>query len=113
MSKILNKTTLPLSRCVAWRPITALSLASLFALVTVGLAGVPQPDAIFYGTVEVNGQIISAADDVTVIGRVSGVPQPVGRYRMVEGTTAGDNYVLRVRLEDRWPVARRVPTQLD
>jgi hypothetical protein len=67
--------------------------------VKVAVAGVPQPDVIFYGKVTINGQTITASDNVSVIARVSGVPDPVGRYRMGDGGTAGDNYVLRIRLE--------------
>lgn len=78
---------------------TALALSLVLTVVTVGLAGVPQPDAIFYGSVTINGRVMTASDNVSVIGRVPGISQPVGRYRMGEGGTAGDNYVLRVRLE--------------
>lgn len=78
---------------------TALALSLVLTVVTVGLAGVPQPDAIFYGSVTINSRVMTASDNVSVIGRVPGISQPVGRYRMGEGGTAGDNYVLRVRLE--------------
>ena len=84
---------------VSRRVRTALALFLVLTVVTVGLAGVPQPDAIFYGSVTINGRVMTASDNVSVIGRVSGVSQPVGRYRMGEGGTAGNNYVLRVRLE--------------
>ncbi len=99
MKKTIESPAVPLNKRDSRRVIMPLALASLLALVTVGLAGVPQPDAVFYGTVTINGQVITAADNVTVIGRVSGSSDPVGRYRMGEGATAGSNYVLRVRLE--------------
>ena len=98
--KTYSKTpALVRSLCGSGRAGAALALSIAATVASVGLAGVPQPDAIFYGTVTINGQVITAADNVTVIGRVSGGPEPVGRYRMGEGGTAGDNYVLRVRLE--------------
>jgi Dockerin type I domain len=36
---------------------------------------------------------------VTVVARVSGVANPVGVYRMGDSPTAGDSYILRIRLE--------------
>lgn len=67
------------------RTIALLVVGSLLAFVTVGIAGIPQPDAIFYGSVTINGQPITASDDVSVVGRVAGLPEPVGRYRMGDG----------------------------
>ncbi len=99
MRTTFKTPALPLNKRAPGRVITLLTVSSLLAVVTVGLAGVPQPDAIFYGSVTINGRVITASDNVSVIGRVPGVSQPVGRYRMGEGATAGDNYVLRVRIE--------------
>lgn len=73
------------------------------ALVTAASAGIPQPDTIFYGSVTINGQVITATDDVTIVARVTGVPNPVGLYKMGQGALAEDNYVLRVRLEASVP----------
>lgn len=99
MSKTFKTPASLLTRVVPRRVIAPLALVSVLVLATVGLAGVPQPDAICYGSLTINGRLITASDDVSVIGRVPGVPQPVGRYRMGDGATAGDNYVLRVRIE--------------
>ena len=62
-------------------------------------AGIPQPDAVLYGQVVIDGQPVTAKDDVTVIARVAGVEKPVGVYKMGASSPAGDNYVLRIRLE--------------
>jgi hypothetical protein len=83
------------------------------AVCTVSLAGIPEPDAILYGTITIDGQVQTAEDDVTVIARVDvdrpplgnfpgeedTAGQEVGRYHMGDSATAGDLYVLRIRLE--------------
>lgn len=99
MRKLFQTPAVPPNKRDPSGVMVLVALTSLLALVTVALAGVPQPDAIFYGSVTINGRLITALDDVVVVGRVNGRPQFVGRYRMGEGGTAGDNYVLRVRLE--------------
>ena len=68
-------------------------------LATVAWAGVPLPDAILYGRITINGQLITASDDVTVIARVDGVANPIGSYKMGQLSPPGDHYVLRNRLE--------------
>lgn len=73
----------------------------LFA-VTPGIAAIPLPDSILYGTVRINGVPQTASSDVTVIARVDrggGQMQEVARYHMGDETQAGDLYVLRIRLE--------------
>ena len=99
MRTTFKTTSLQQTSRVSRRVGTALALSLVLTVVTVGLAGVPQPDAIFYSSLTINGPVITALDNVSVIGRVNGVAEPVGRYRMGEGGTAGNNYVLRVRLE--------------
>ncbi len=59
----------------------------------------PLPDVVLYGSVTVNGQTVSADDDVTLIARVDGAAEPVGSYHMGYIAEAGDHYALRVRLE--------------
>ena len=63
------------------------------------LAGIPEPSAVLYGTLTVDGQTITASDGVTVVARVDGVTDPVGTYHMGDNPAAQDNYVLRIRLE--------------
>ena len=69
------------------------------ALVSAAQAGIPEPDAVLFGTVTVDGRLVTADDDVMVIARVGGVPKPAGTYTMGERESAGDNYVLRIRCE--------------
>lgn len=58
--------------------------------------GIPQPDILLYGTVFLNGQPVTATDDVTVIARVAQAANPVGVYKMGQSSAAGDHYVLRI-----------------
>lgn len=63
-------------------------------------AGIPIPDLTLYGEVTVGGEPIGARDNVSIIARVNGDPNSlVGAYRMGDNPSAGDNYVLRIRLE--------------
>jgi len=67
---------------------------------TVLQAGIPIPDLTLYGEVSVGGEPIGAHDNVSIIARVNGNPDSlVGAYRMGDIPSAGDNYVLRIRLE--------------
>ncbi|NIP26396.1 MAG: hypothetical protein GWN67_18730 [Phycisphaerae bacterium] len=67
---------------------------------TLVQAGIPIPDLTLYGEVTVGGEPIGAHDDVSIIARVNGDPDSlVGAYRMGDIPSAGDNYVLRIRLE--------------
>lgn len=63
------------------------------------LSGIPQPGAVLYGNIRLDGLPVVATDDVTVLARVDGVPLPVGRYKMGSSSVAGDLYVLRLRIE--------------
>lgn len=80
---------------------------SLWGLMTLMLictaayvfAGIPQPDVIMFGNIIINGTPVLEQDNVTVIARVDGVAQPVGRFRMGQSAGAGDHYVLRIRLQ--------------
>lgn len=78
----------------------------LLVLLTIGVplpplvvAGIPQPDAVLYGTITIDGTPLTAKDDLTIIARVTGAENPVGVYKMGASSTAGDRYVLRIRLE--------------
>lgn len=65
-------------------------------------AAIPEPDAILHGRVFIDGNPVPGSNtDVEIIGRVEvgGVEQEVGRYRMGDNADAGDQYILRVRLE--------------
>lgn len=45
-------------------------------------AAIPEPDVILYGIVSIEGVPVGAADDVTVIVRVTGIENPVAQYHM-------------------------------
>lgn len=81
----------------AWRCLAIVGGCSL--VVCSAMAGIPEPDAILYGRVCLGGRAISAQEDVTILGRVAGVPEVVASYHMGDQGSAGDNYVLRIRLE--------------
>lgn len=73
----------------------------LFFSVAVDLlrGGIPQPDAIFYGTITINGQPVVGNDNLNVIAKEADTQRVVGQYLMGDNPAAGDQYVLRVKLE--------------
>lgn len=75
----------------------ALVPAATLALSAV--AGIPEPPATLHGRAFINGVQVRAGDDVTILARVDGVRDPIGAYHMGDVSGAGDNYVLRLRLE--------------
>jgi len=75
-------------------------IITLAAWASMCWAGIPEPDVILYGTVTIDGVLKGAGDDVSVVARVSGVPGPVGSYHMGDDPNTGDNYVLRIQIED-------------
>lgn len=85
-----------------------MSLRKLFILVVFASTGVhplsggiPEPDALLYGLVSVDGVVLTAEDsDVIVVALVDGADSPVGSYRMGEDETVDPNYyLLRIGLE--------------
>ncbi len=89
------------------------TLFAAFMLATVwqtgAFAGIPEPDAILYGQIYIGKGTVSAGEDVTVRAKVQRESEThvVGEYRMRdlidpahgENPQAGDNFVLRIRLE--------------
>ena len=71
--------------------------------VVTATAGIPLPDAVMYGQVFVNGALVESTDNVTIIARVDGVSEPVGVYKMGQSLLAGDNYILRLRIQTPVP----------
>ncbi len=77
------------------------------AMANWSFGGIPEPSALLYGTISIDGLPVSAADDVTVIARVDGVLDAVGSYHMGDNpgasgqcTDGADCYALRLRLEN-------------
>lgn len=62
-------------------------------------ARIPEPDAILYGRLTIDGEPQDADSGASVIVRVPGVTRPVGHYHMGDDDNAGDNYVLRISLD--------------
>lgn len=71
-------------------------------------AAIPEPDYILHGKVRINGVQAQPADDIRVLARVTvprGTPpvpteQIVGSYRIGDNPSAGNRYILRMRLEN-------------
>lgn len=72
---------------------------------TAAVAGLPEPDAVFYGTVAISNRLVTAArTDVTVEVRQSPNGPAVSAYRMGTSPGAGNRYVVRARVESAAPV---------
>lgn len=74
-------------------------LAASAIIGTVSIAGIPEPSVVLHGTIIVDGRIILRTDDVTVLARVPGISESIGTYVMGNNPRAGDDYVLRLRVE--------------
>ena len=76
-------------------------LGSLIAVMLARLAsaGIPEPPVVWHGQVFLDGQQVQGADDVTIVARSSDVALPIGTYHMGDNAAAGDNYVLKLRIE--------------
>ncbi len=78
----------------------AVIIVVLLSMPFVTLGSIPEPSMVFYGTIQLGSQFVTASDDITVIARVQGMSQSlVGSYAMGDNANAQDNYVLPVRLE--------------
>lgn len=76
-------------------------------------AGLPEPDTVFYGTLTLDGVLVTAANtDVTVELRHTAEGPPVASYRMGTSIQAGNNYLLRARVESAAPVRDPAATPL-
>ncbi len=90
------------------RRIPTLTTVILMTGAVSALGAIPEPDFILHGKVRVNGLQAQPADDVRVLAKVTvprGNPpvpteQVVGSYRIGDTPPAGNNYVLRIRLEN-------------
>ncbi len=88
----------------------------LTAWLTPGLAlqaGLPEPDAVFYGVIALDGSFVTAADaDVTVELSQTEQGPVVATYRMGDDPGIGDRYVLRATVESSAPVNDPAATAL-
>ncbi len=62
-------------------------------------AGIPEPDAILYGQILIDGVAVGADAEVTIIARRDSDGNEIARYVMGENADACDSYVLRIPLE--------------
>lgn len=68
-------------------------------------AGLPEPDAVFYGAIALDGAFVTTTDtDVTVELSQTEQGLAVATYRMGDDPTIGDRYVLRATVESSAPV---------
>ena len=86
--------------------------ASVYLLAAaLAQAGIPEPDATFYGSLHIGLQLVPQSLPVTVLAKMN-VDRPppgpspndtngqlVGSYRMGDNKSAGDRYVLKIKLE--------------
>ena len=77
-----------------------IALVFLLMITVASVGGIPEPDMVFYGTVEIGGVPVTALDNHAIIARISGTSRTVGFYNMGDNLNADNNYVLKVRLED-------------
>lgn len=81
-----------------------ISRSMLLALVTVvpaAYAVIPAPDNIFYGTITINGALITASSNqVSVEARREPTGSAIATYRMGSEGTATNFYLLRLALEE-------------
>ncbi len=79
------------------------ALAMLGAL--HAMAGLPEPDTVFHGTIAHNGAFITAADtDCVVEIRAAEDGPALSSYRMGDDPALGDRYVVRARVESGPPL---------
>lgn len=76
-------------------------LSILFVLM-IGLfsntcANIPEPDTILYGELYINGQLITASDDVTISVRRDEVE--IASYKMGSNSQTGNQFLLRIPMQ--------------
>lgn len=96
----MNSTTLRqglrLFRLLTWMSLTGVPSAS---------AGVPEPDTVFFGSIALDGQFITAGNtNVSVELRATATGPALRTYRMGTSTRAGNLYVLRASTESAPPL---------
>jgi hypothetical protein len=91
-----------LSRAAAFSWSVAIGLGMLFP---VALAGVPEPDTVFYGAIAIEGSFVTAAEtNVTIELRRSENGPALVTYQMGQEAAAGDRYLLRAPMESGAPL---------
>ncbi|MBL9169748.1 MAG: hypothetical protein JNN07_18560 [Verrucomicrobiales bacterium] len=71
-------------------------------------AGLPEPDAVVYGAIALDGRFVKATDTTVVVDLRATPDGPVlASYRMGASPRAGDRYVLRITTESSAPVLQQ------
>jgi hypothetical protein len=82
------------------RRFISLTLLTAILSVPVANASIPEPDVVLYGTVRIGGFEVTVFDNVDVFAtHGSASDTPLGSYHLGDIPEAGDQYVLRIRLE--------------
>jgi hypothetical protein len=91
------------------RWIFGLALALALALAAVPThAGLPEPDAVVYGAIALDGRFVKATDTTVVVELRATPDGPVlASYQMGASPRAGDRYVLRITTESTAPVLQQ------
>jgi hypothetical protein len=72
----------------------------IVVLPVVALASIPEPDVVLYGSVRIGGLDVTVFDNVDVFATHGSASDPqVGSYHLGDIPEAGNQYVLRIRLE--------------
>lgn len=74
-------------------------LGHAILLFSSATGAIPEPSVLLWGDLQINGQPVTANDDVRVYARVPETPDEVGSYQMGSNFNAGNKYVLQIRLE--------------
>ncbi|MCC7373457.1 MAG: hypothetical protein IT581_02290 [Verrucomicrobiales bacterium] len=68
-------------------------------------AGLPEPDVVFFGSIAIEGTNVTSRDiDVLVEIRRAEEGPAIASYRMGDGASYGDRYVIRAKVESRAPI---------
>jgi hypothetical protein len=76
---------------------TLVAAAMVTTAAVPAFGGIPLPDAVVHSELIIDGAVVQATDQVSVIARFVG--KDVARYEMGGSAQAGNNFVLRIRVE--------------
>lgn len=82
------------------------SLIAILPVSMVAVAGLPEPDTVFHGSIALDGAFVTAGEtNVTVELRRTQAGAAVATYRMGDEPSAGNSYVIRAKMESSTPLA--------
>ncbi|MBK8270620.1 MAG: hypothetical protein IPK83_20885 [Planctomycetes bacterium] len=74
-------------------------IACAVVLYSAATGAIPEPSVLIWGNLQLNGQPVTANDDVRVFARVPEAPDDIGSYQMGSNLSAGDLFAIQIRLE--------------